>query len=250
MKCEDAKELFSEFVSGDIEAALAVSLENHLSGCTDCSQCVGELRAVWSSLDQLEIVEPPQFFHENMMSRINAAIDSAEEAEARRRAAWDWRSLFKPRTLAYAASVLVVLLAGMGGLHYNKASLDPLGSLIRLFKPAPGHILELTSSHAEWAPNSQGTGSLIVYLKAQGTADNKVNKLKCTINLPSGTIPPGTKAEMVISSESVNTIAIPMRSKPSASEVFVTLRSVDGDGDSSASKTVAVTMMEPTVQPR
>ena len=73
----------------------------------------------------MEIAEPPPFFHENLMSRINAAENAREQSEAARRATFDWRKLFAPRAFAYAASLLALLLAGMGGLHYNKAALDP-----------------------------------------------------------------------------------------------------------------------------
>ena len=43
MKCEEAGELFSEYICGDMEGALSVSLEHHLSGCIDCRQAVADV---------------------------------------------------------------------------------------------------------------------------------------------------------------------------------------------------------------
>src|SRR5579859_4791453 len=103
MKCEDVRELLSDYVSDGMDSALAVSVENHMAGCAGCRQEAAGLKTIWQSLNELAVVETPQYFHENLMTRVNAAINSQEEAVARRRSAWDWRALFKPRALAYAA---------------------------------------------------------------------------------------------------------------------------------------------------
>jgi hypothetical protein len=247
MKCEEAGELFSEFISGDIEAALAVTLENHLSGCSGCRQAVADVKLVWSSLDDMEIVETPPYFHENLMSRIIAAENAREEAEAARRTTFDWRKMFQPRTLAYAASLLAVLLAGMGGLHVSKAALDPIGSLLHLFRSTPPHTVELSTSRAEWSPNGQGTGALIVYLKAQPEPDGKTSTLKCVVNLPADILTAGTKTDVIVTSDSETSISIPVKTLPAQSSISVTLSS-DENGQSAASKTEPVTLMQPIEQ--
>jgi len=247
MKCEEAGELFSEYISGDIEAALAIPLENHLSGCSNCRLAVEGVRAVWSSLDEMEIVEPPLYFHENLMSRIYAAENLREEAEAARRGTFDLRRIFAPRTLAYAASLLVVLLAGMGGLHFSRAALDPIGSLLRMLRPLPTHVIELSSSRAEWSPNGQGTGELIVYLKAQPETDGKMSTLNCVVNLPADVLMPGAKTDLTVTSESEGSISIPVKALPSQSSISVTLSAKD-DGQPVVSKTEPVTLMQPIEQ--
>jgi hypothetical protein len=247
MKCEEAGELFSEYITCDIENALAVTLENHLAGCADCRQAVAGVKGVWSSLDEMEIVEPPLYFHENLMSRIYAAENSREEAEATRRATFGWRKMFAPRSLAYAASLLAVLLAGIEGLHYSKATLDPIGSLIHLLKPVPPHVVELSTSRAEWSPNGQGTGTLIVYLKAQPERDGKVSTLNCVVNLPADILLAGAKTDMVVNSDSETSISIPVKTVPAQSSISVTLSAKD-NGQSAASKTEPVTLMQPIEQ--
>jgi hypothetical protein len=247
MKCEEAGELFSEYISGDMEAALSVSVGNHLAGCSECREAVAGLREIWGSLDGMELVEPPPYFHENLMSRINAAENAREEAEAARNSTFNWRKMFAPRTFAYAASLLLVLLAGMGGLHYNKAALDPIGSLIHLLKPASAHVVELSTSRAEWSPNAQGTGTLIVYLKAQPEADGKTSTLNCVVNLPAVILMPGAKTDLNVTSDSEASISIPVKTLPAQSSISVTL-SAKENGQLVASKTEPITLMQPVEQ--
>ena len=113
MQCQQARELFSDYVAESMENALAVSLENHLGTCGACREEVAGLRRVWSALEQAPLIEPPMFLHENIMHRLDAARAEAEEAAARKRAVWDWRALFRPRALAYGAAAIVLMLAGV-----------------------------------------------------------------------------------------------------------------------------------------
>lgn len=248
MKCEDAKELFSEYVSGDIETALAVSLENHITGCSECRCSVSSLKSIWSSLDEMTAIEPPQYFHENLMSRIHEAVSAEEAARAKRHASWDWRALLHPRPLAYAASFLAIVLAGMGGLHHSKASLDPIGSVLRLFHPVPANTVELSTSRAEWSPNAQGGGTLIVYLKARPESDGSSSGLNCVVNVPADLVLPGSTTEAHVTSETETSINIPLKSVPAQSSISVTLSSVV-NGQAIASKTEPVTLMQATLQP-
>ena len=63
MKCEHAQEFLSEYVTGEMDRALAVSLENHLMVCAPCSETVEGLRRLWHTLDDMPVIEPPPSFH-------------------------------------------------------------------------------------------------------------------------------------------------------------------------------------------
>ncbi len=247
MKCLEAGDLFSDYISGDIETALAVTLDNHFAVCSDCREAVTGMKSIWSSLDEMALVEPPLYFHENLMSRINAAENAREEAAASGKSTFDWRKMFAPRSFAYAASVLALIMAGMGGLHYSKAALDPIGSILHVLKPAPVHVVELSTSRAEWAPNGQGTGTLIVYLKAQPDTEGKLSTLNCVVNLPADILTVGTKTDLVVTSESEASISIPVKTLPAQSSISVTLSAIE-NGQSIASKTEPVTLMQPIEQ--
>ncbi len=242
MKCEDAIELFSDLVCDSIEPPLAQSLQNHLSTCTDCRECLAAFQLVWTSLDDMPVVDPPQYFHENLMSRVNTAIDAAEAAEARTR--FNWGTIFKPRTLAYAASIAALMLAGLGGLHATKAALDPIGSLIHMFKPAPvPSVVQLSTARAEWIPNEQGEGTLVVYLKAQPEVGGKPTSLNCVVNVPGELLMSNANTTTVANSESEASIRIPMKELPAQSSISVTLSPL-AQSTAARSKTVPVTLMQ------
>jgi anti-sigma factor RsiW len=62
MDHETAKELFSEYLDGELDAAQKRDLESHLQGCDDCQQELESLRVVMSTLAGLSPAEPPKDF--------------------------------------------------------------------------------------------------------------------------------------------------------------------------------------------
>src|SRR5439155_22094021 len=105
MQCDHAQELFSDYVTGETDRALTVSIENHLAACKGCRETVEDLRQAWAMLDQMPVVEPPPLFHANLMSRLTEEQTEAEAAAKRPAVGWDWRGLFRPRALAFGATI-------------------------------------------------------------------------------------------------------------------------------------------------
>src|SRR5579883_3258455 len=103
MQCAHARELFSDYIEGATDRALAVTLQTHIASCAQCRDEVEALQRVWQTLDALPVEEPPAFFHENLMHRVLATEDAASR-EAAARPVWDWRALFRPRSLAFASA--------------------------------------------------------------------------------------------------------------------------------------------------
>lgn len=172
MQCQQARELFSDYVAEAMENALAVGLENHLSACESCREEVAGLRRVWAALEQAPLIEPPMFLHENILHRLDAARAEAEDAAARKRAVWDWRTLFRPRALAYGAAAVVLMLAGVEAVQTQRASLGPVGWVIQRFvrpaeigNPAPLPTVALQATRTEWTPGTEGGGTLVVHLR-------------------------------------------------------------------------------------
>lgn len=62
MDHETAKELFSEYLDGELDAAQKRELESHLQGCDDCRQELESLRVMMSTLAGLAPAEPPKDF--------------------------------------------------------------------------------------------------------------------------------------------------------------------------------------------
>lgn len=88
MDCAQVGELASEYVEGCLPGALGRAVQSHADGCVACRRDLSALRELWAELDALPDVEPPPFFRENLIGRIER-----QEGESRR-AAPSWRALF------------------------------------------------------------------------------------------------------------------------------------------------------------
>jgi anti-sigma factor RsiW len=234
MQCEHAQEFLSEYVTGDMDRALAVSLENHLAACGSCSDAVAGLRSVWRTLDDAPVVEPPPAFHAALMQRIGEEQARSESAARLSRRAPVWRSLLQPRALAYAATVLV-LLAGAEIVQVQRASLGPVGVLFSLLHPTAA----LRTQNVEWVPNGQGGGVLEVALQANAQANGATTRRHVHVRLlrQSGGPVPGAanaSADGDLTSGQVLTLSMPLDITPSATTdtLSVTLSPTDGAQDS------------------
>jgi hypothetical protein len=177
MLCETAQEHFSDYIAQELDRAMTLSLENHLNSCESCREEVATLRRTWSALEEMPLVEPPMFFHENLMSRLATEQAQVEEAAASRRAPWDWRALFRPRQLAFGAMALVILLAGAEVVQTQRAALGPIGWVVRLFRPAPAKaVWTPAQTHVVWTPAQQAestNGALVITITPMpDTPDN------------------------------------------------------------------------------
>jgi len=243
MQCKQAQELFSDYIAGQLDPALNVSLDNHARSCETCRSEIAGLRRVWSSLDALPSVEPPSFFHENLMHRITMELDKVEEAAQLKRAKWNWRALFQPRSPVFAAATVALLaLVGMGGLHVQHASLDPLGAVWHLLSSgkSPSTTPALQTARAEWHPNGQGGGTLTLYVQAQSGPAVGVSALNYHVGSHRRVLP---ESDMPIASDHETTLSIPLDARPT-SDLTLTLSAPGG-----VTATAPVTLMEPVSAP-
>jgi hypothetical protein len=239
MQCEHAQEFISEYVTGEMDHALAVTLEHHLIVCAQCRDAVEGLRRLWDSLEQMPVVEPPPTFHMMVMDRI-----AEEQAQTKRAARLPMRlpslrGLLQPRSLAYAAVTLVLLLSAEL-VQVQRAALGPLGLVLSVVHPVP--LLKMQK--VGWMPNGQGGGTLNVRLQAHAQANGAISRLlfKVQLDRKDGAISAEAKPVYVegeLSSEQPTVLNIPLTYTPSdAAEVLhVTLTSVEGAGED---KTIAI----------
>ncbi|MCS6775567.1 MAG: zf-HC2 domain-containing protein [Chloroherpetonaceae bacterium] len=162
MQCQTAQELFSDYIAQELDRAMTLSLEHHLSACPACRDEVAALRRTWQALDRMPRVDLPPYFHENLISRIVAEQARVEQEAAARRAAWDWRWLFRPRQLAFGAAALALVLASAEVIQTQRAALGPVGWVTSLFR----HPSQQPHIRVEWAPENPADparrGTLIV----------------------------------------------------------------------------------------
>jgi hypothetical protein len=233
MQCEHAQEFISEYVTGEIDRALAVTLENHLSACAACTEAVDGLRRLWTTLDQLPLVEPPVSFHVTLMNRISAA-QSKEERDAKSPVRVSvLRGLFQPRVFAYAAVALVLLLSAEL-VQVQRAALGPLGLVLNVLHPAP----LLRTQKVEWVSSGQGGGSLNVSLQSHAQINGAVSQMHFHLEL-TGRAPTGAPNSRPatfdgeITSDNVTMIKIPLAYTPGdvGESVRLTLTPVDAGAE-------------------
>lgn len=98
MKCERAREWFSDSIEDNLEEARAVVLNAHLERCSACRSDLETLKEVWNGLAGLPSLEAPPNLKAMIWQRIDA--DSAPDRFQRRPSAL---SLW-PRWLRFAAA--------------------------------------------------------------------------------------------------------------------------------------------------
>ncbi len=123
--CARVGELASEYVEGSLPGALGRMVQVHADGCDSCRHDLSVLRELWAELDALPAVEPPPFFRENLIARI-------EQQARETRGVSSWRGLFPhigrlalgtaATGLAVAAVAWTLMLPGSGPI---KAQMTP-----------------------------------------------------------------------------------------------------------------------------
>lgn len=217
MHCQDAQELYSDYVEGKLDRAMTVSFENHLADCGACRLEAEQFRALWGGLEALPLAEPPAFFHENIMSRIAQEQAKAEEASARKRSFWDWSALLRPRSFAMGFASLVLILAGMEVVQTQRASLGPVGWILSFVHPtAPAPALETSS--AKWQADAQGGGTLTLELRAKPQANGDEGVVNVKLLQGASTLYSGA----VSSSKSV-TVPVSLPKAPDADELTLSI---------------------------
>jgi hypothetical protein len=120
MRCDSARELFSEYTEGSIQAALRIPLETHLSECGDCRAEAEGLREVWSMLDSAPVMDAPA----DLRAVVWARIDARATARTRRSFRPAWGGLFTRRVAGWGIALLVVVALASVSLpgKYSPAS--------------------------------------------------------------------------------------------------------------------------------
>ena len=240
MQCEHAHEFISEYVTGEMDAALAVSLENHLGACMACRDTVADLRRLWSSLDEMPLVDPPESFHSTLMKRINEEEASTERAARPTMRIPAWRNIVHPRVFAYAAVMLVLLLSAEL-VQVQRAALGPLGWVLNTIHPAP-----LLRSHTvAWMPNGSGGGTLTVRLQAHSQANGALSRQRFHIQLlrKDGALPGGLKRvarDGELSSDQPTVLDIPLDFTPSADTDVLELTVTSDEAGGGEGRTVPI----------
>lgn len=201
MHCQQANEFFSDYIERALDPAMTVSVDNHLAACPSCREEMSALRLVWTHLDQAPLVEPPVRLHAGIMDALDAHLE-AEHQKAMPRAksaGWslgDLRALFRPRTLAYAATALVLALSSLELVQSQRAALGPLGMIAHVLhlQPQTSEAISLpaiTATHSEWMAAPSSGGTLVISMQADTAKAAVLEPLTYRAELAADSTPQG-----------------------------------------------------------
>ncbi|MCC6484467.1 MAG: zf-HC2 domain-containing protein [Armatimonadetes bacterium] len=155
MKCETAREHFSELVEGSIDQTLKFAIESHLGACPGCTQEFESFGQTWSVLEALPSFEPPPYLRHRVM---DAVFTQPEQTRASR-SIWDRlrEGFFAPSTmgrrLAWSGAALAAaLVVGAGALTMH----IPGGTVATGVVPIPGQVSRVGLAAVDVTPQWQG----------------------------------------------------------------------------------------------
>lgn len=116
MNCERARELFSDYLEGSMDPALAAVIRDHLDKCPDCAREFGSFKVTWSMLSILPDIEPPRDLRHDVVMR--AVRMQQERAQDSKRSTFsiNWDHILsslipmRPVGVAVAAAALAFLV--------------------------------------------------------------------------------------------------------------------------------------------
>jgi Putative zinc-finger len=116
MKCEHAKDFFSEYIEQSLDKPTGVALEAHLTACGACQRELDGLRQTWGALNATPAVEPPADLAWRVMCRLQEEKLQRLEAEQTRKAKnpfLGWLQALTPGAAFGYATLTALLIIGM-----------------------------------------------------------------------------------------------------------------------------------------
>lgn len=107
MDCEVVRNLMSSYIDKDINEIDRIEFEKHLEICPDCMEEYNLLLATVTYCNQLEEIELPETFHQDLMCKIKE-LDSSKPKKSFLKRNWSWA--------AGVAAVFVVAVIGISSL--------------------------------------------------------------------------------------------------------------------------------------
>ena len=110
MNCEKARELFSDYLEGRADHAVAALVRGHLDQCHACTGEIEALKRTWGMLDMLPLVESPVDFRHNVVMRC-ARLQHEQSKSKQPRFLVNWDAF-----LGRLAPARAIAIACMGAL--------------------------------------------------------------------------------------------------------------------------------------
>ncbi len=238
MQRDSIENYYSDYITGDLDAALQLSVENHLKALPEAAAEVEALSRAMATLDEMPSAELPAWFHDNLMNRLD--MEMANEAIQQKHSGWNWRTLLQPRSFARGLAAVLALLV-IGGVGSQMAGINPFKAIFNnpnwARSKAISRAADSASVRAEWRPDSNGTAYVHIivpqgYLTSQMVMGYKIASHGTKINENKNGI-------LISGQEEVVTIAC---ENPSTGSIYVTITaSLDNNGRLESTRSVTLT---------
>ncbi len=163
MQCEQIQSNFSALQEDQLDAAMKLKVEGHISDCKSCNDVWESFKTTWTALEAIPMVEAPIFLHARIMDSIEFDTKSSEP----------WYSLFisrlkllvkQPMAVGATACALIAAMVGYKIANTQQASLAP-----SLFSHS--QAMGIAAAKADWMPTHNGTLEVIVTANNAGSGD-------------------------------------------------------------------------------
>ena len=185
MNCERARELFSDYLEGGVDHAVAALVRGHLDQCPACAREVDALKRTWGMLDMLPQLEPPvDFRHTLVMRCAKLQHEQSKSKQAGFLLNWDAfvRRLAPARAVAIACmgAILAVLLLWVPPSTYEHVAsvFTPSATVINpVEQPRPANAIEASplsmeaERKQEWQSRKLGRNTVWISVSLKETGE-------------------------------------------------------------------------------
>ncbi len=137
MKCEDIKERFPDFLTGDLDPRAKSEFDGHIAACVSCGEELRRLSEIWTKLGVLPTEQPSNALRDRFYAMLEAYRDGLEaerkkaEAPLKRKFFLSLEQLWPRRPAFQFAAALLLMIAGISGGYFLR---NPGASVARLGK--------------------------------------------------------------------------------------------------------------------
>ena len=116
IECKSCHEHLADLLLDESYAAAHPEMAAHLSGCSECSRELAELKSTFALLDDWSAPEPSPFFDTKLKARLREAVAAEPEGLWERMRSFLLFSTGRRLRPAMAGALALVMVAGGGGV--------------------------------------------------------------------------------------------------------------------------------------
>ena len=165
MNCDEIKNYILDLILGESDLSESEEFENHLSACESCKTLYSELKETYQTIESEKIPLPSDDFWNDFDSQLQEVIKTKKSKKVIQFPIFN-------RFLAYAASILIVVLTGLF-LNFNNMNQIPKTSDESIIVKNISASLSDNKKNVKYSNDLEFEGSLILNLNKIDTIDKE-----------------------------------------------------------------------------